>query len=249
MTLLSNDAFFASLIAPIIDRVAISIHPAVDKQAVDSLRGANRFHPAALSMLAGTLAAGPITAAEYSELSRYQHFGSSDVFLQGLADRGGVELLADGSFVATTEAAEVARRLVVLQCDAATTLFAPRSSSLSRLRAWLDQACVAASTDPNSTLAAYASRAWMPDDATDAAHIWNNAVILRLHRSDAHAVAWKQASHDANSIRTLAAGPDRDAIEDQTNTLAATAWCSLSKEERLHLLAGLGALPGNGSPI
>lgn len=249
MTSLSNAADFAALIAPIIDRVAISIHPAIDKQSIDALRGTNRFHPGALSMFAGALAAGPISASEFSELSRYQHFGSSEVFLKGLADRGGVEIRDDGSFEATPSAVEVAHRLVELQCGAATSLFAPRLASLSSLRTLLDQACVAAAGDPNSPLAAYAARAWMPDAASDAAHIWNNAVILRLHRSDAHALAWKHVGHDAISIRTLAHGPERQAIEVETNTLAATPWKDLTEAERVQLLAGLGALPGVGSPI
>jgi hypothetical protein len=246
---INNDATFAALIAPIIDRVAISVHNAIDKQAVAELRGSHRFHPAALALFAPTIAAGTISGHEYRELTRYEHFGSSADFLQGLADRGAVTLADNGDIIATEAGREVALELVNLQTKSVDELFAPLLTHHAHLRSSLDRAAEAAVADSTSVLAPYAKRGWLPTEASNAVHIWNNAVILRLHRSDAHAQAWASARLTPTSMRALQPGTQRNAIESDTNVKAGVAWNPLTTDERLQLLAGLGALPGTGSPI
>lgn len=249
MTSLDDPAAYSSLVAPVIDRTAISVHNAVVKEQMTALRGENRFHPAALALFAGMLCAGPITKAEYSELMRYQHFGSSDEFLAGLADRGAITIAADGSFAATAEAIGVAKGVANLQAATVTKLFSPLAPSLPELRSLITRCRVAAMDDPISVLSRLSGRAWLPESASDAALIWDSSVVLRMHRSDAHAKAWAEAGWTASEMRTLEAGPQRVAIEARTNELAAAPWAPLSGHERLTLLAGLGALPGTGSPI
>ncbi len=246
---LSDASSFSALIAPLIDRTAISVHNAISKDALTALRGDHRFHPGALALIAGSLAAGPISGEEYSELTRYQHFGPSDTFLAGLADRGAIVLDDTGGFTATPAGLDVCKALVALQGETNEQLFRPRQASLNGLRAILDQAVAAAATDPHSLLARFTRRSWMPDDASDAAHIWNNSVVLRMHRADAHANAWKAEGLDAQTMRQLPPGAQRIKIEEATNRNAAFPWAKLSNEQRLTLLAGLGALPGTGSPI
>jgi hypothetical protein len=249
MTFLDDPAAYSALVAPVIDRTAISLHSAVPKEQMTALRGEHRFHPGALALFAGMLSAGPISKVEFGELMRYQHFGSSDEFLAGLADRGAVNIAQDGSFAATPEALDVAKNVVALQAESVTKLFAPLAKSLPELRGLISQCRVAAMEDPISTLSRLSGRAWLPEGASDAAHIWDAAVVLRMHRSDAHAKAWAEAGHTATSIRALGAGAERGAIEARTNELAASPWVPLSASDRLTLLAGLGALPGTGSPI
>jgi hypothetical protein len=249
MTFLDDPAAYSSLVAPVIDRTAISLHNAVGKDQMTALRGEHRFHPGALALFAGMLSAGPISKAEFSELMRYQHFGSSDEFLTGLADRGAVTIADDGSFSATPAALEVSKNVVNLQAETVTKLFAPLATSLPELRGLINRCRVAAMEDPISTLSRLSGRAWLPEAASDAARIWDASVVLRMHRSDAHAKAWAEAGHSASSIRSLSPGAERAAIEVRTNELAATPWAPLSSSERLTLLAGLGALPGTGSPI
>ena len=249
MELLDDAASFASLIAPIIDRTAISVHNAVGKDEIAALRGEHRFHPIALALFAGPLAAGPISQDEFAELTRYQHFGSTDSFLAGLSDRGAIVIGADGSLTPTAAGTAVAEALVALQASAVTRLYEPRQSSVRALREIIEVARTAAVADPLSLLARYCDRSWLPDDASDAARIWDCAIVLRMHRSDAHAQAWKEAGRTVTEIRAMGPSEARDAIERRTNELAATPWRPLSDAQRLHLLAGLGALPGNGSPI
>ena len=253
MPFLDDASAYSALVAPVVDRVAISGYNAVSRDEMTALRGEHRFHPAALGLIAGMLCAGPITKAEYSELMRYQHFGTTEQFLSGLSDRGAITVKnengGDGSMVATPEAIEVAQAVASLQAASVTKLFAPRSASLSELRALITRCRQAAMADPISTLSRLAGRAWLPADASDAAHIWDTCIVLRLHRSDAHATAWAEAGLTAMEMKALEPGTVRDAIEVRTNVLAATPWIGLTVDERVTLLAGLGALPGTGSPI
>jgi hypothetical protein len=72
----------------------------------------------------------------------------------------------------------------------------------------------------------------------------NRLSTLRHHRADAHAAAWTAAGHTASSIAALPAGPERLAIELETDRRAAGPYAALSAEERLAMLADLAALPG-----
>ena len=134
MALLDDSSSFSALIAPVIDRIAISVHNAIEPGALGALRGEHRFHPGALSLFAGMLCAGAIAHDEFAELTRYQHFGPPEPFLAGLTDRGAITFDVDRNFVATTAGLQVARQVVVLQVDAVTKLFAPRQASLAELR-------------------------------------------------------------------------------------------------------------------
>lgn len=249
MSRLNDAAAFSALVAPVIDRTAISVHPAVDRERVSALRGDNRFSPAALSLFAGMLLGGPISQHEFNELMRYQHFGSSDAFLVGLADRGAISMHTDGSFEATPAGAEVARQLVVIQAEALDSLWRPKHASLPGLSALILKARAAAVADQMSALSRLTGRAWLPAEPSHATRIWDAAVVLRMHRSDAHALAWAEQGHGALEMKQMPPSAERDAIEARTNELAAAPWTPLTADERLDLLAGLGALPGTGSPI
>ncbi|MEV0805522.1 hypothetical protein [Micromonospora sp. NPDC050200] len=67
---------------------------------------------------------------------------------------------------------------------------------------------------------------------------------LRYHRADAHAAAWTAAGHPASSVSELPEGPERRAIELETDRRAASPYAALTAEERLAVLADLAALPG-----
>ena len=249
MSMLEDPAVYAGMIAPIIDRTAISVSHAVDKASLVALRGTHRFHPAALVLLAGNIAAGSVAGDEFRQLTRYEHFGPAEPFLVGLAERGAITLSSDGTFEPTADGLEMAKAIVELQVATLVQLYAPRQSSLPALRSLMDRAAAAAAEDSSSPLARFSSRAWLPASALDGAHIWKHSVTLRLHRSDTHATAWTEAGYSAQEIRQLPPGPERSAIEVRTNELAAIPWTVLDGTERLTLLAGLGALPGTGSPI
>jgi hypothetical protein len=83
-----------------------------------------------------------------------------------------------------------------------------------------------------------------PDDASPALLLVTRLGSLRHHRADAHRAAWRAAGLTANGIRALPEGPERAAIEAETDRRDEPAYAVLSEAERGELLAGLGALPG-----
>ncbi|MCW3839662.1 hypothetical protein ONA70_06080 [Micromonospora yasonensis] len=83
-----------------------------------------------------------------------------------------------------------------------------------------------------------------PDDASPAMLLTTRLGSLRHHRADAHRAAWRAAGLTADGIRALPDGPERAAIEAETDRRDEPAYAVLSEAEREELLAGLGALPG-----
>ena len=72
-----------------------------------------------------------------------------------------------------------------------------------------------------------------PDGTPPGVLLLNRLGTLRYHRADAHAAAWTAAGHTAASIAELPAGPERLAIELETDRRAAGPYAVLSAEERL----------------
>ncbi|MFC0005779.1 hypothetical protein [Micromonospora siamensis] len=83
-----------------------------------------------------------------------------------------------------------------------------------------------------------------PDGASPVLLLVTRLGSLRHHRADAHRAAWRAAGLTAEEIVTLPDGPERAAIEAETDRRDEPAYAVLSEAERWELLAGLGALPG-----
>ncbi|WP_410810714.1 hypothetical protein [Micromonospora sp. 067-2] len=116
-------------------------------------------------------------------------------------------------------------------------------SALGRLLAY---ALVLAEEERDGSGSAFAATAppYEPDGTGSGVLLLNRLGTLRYHRADAHAAAWAAAGHSASSIAALPAGPERLAIELETDRRAAGPYAALSAEERLTMLADLAALPG-----
>src|SRR5690606_32922221 len=83
-----------------------------------------------------------------------------------------------------------------------------------------------------------------PEDASAAVRLTTRLGALRHHRGDAHRAAWRAAGLSVEQLRDLPDGPQRAAIEAETNRRDAAIFAVLDEAERLELLAGLGSLPG-----
>lgn len=83
-----------------------------------------------------------------------------------------------------------------------------------------------------------------PADASPAMLLVTRLGSLRHHRADAHRAAWRAAGLTAADITALPDGPERAAIEAETDRRDEPAYAVLNEAERWELLAGLGALPG-----
>lgn len=82
-----------------------------------------------------------------------------------------------------------------------------------------------------------------PPGSTPGTILLNRLSTLRYHRADAHVAAWQAAGLTAEEIVAMPTGPEREAIEDDTNVRAAPPFEALTPDERLTLLADLAALP------
>ncbi|GAA2909129.1 hypothetical protein Acy02nite_59020 [Actinoplanes cyaneus] len=82
-----------------------------------------------------------------------------------------------------------------------------------------------------------------PVDASPAVRLTTRLGALRHHRADAHRAAWQAAGLTVGQITALPAGPERRTIDDETDRRDEPIYQALDREERVELLAGLGALP------
>ncbi|MFI1989564.1 hypothetical protein [Actinoplanes sp. NPDC020271] len=82
-----------------------------------------------------------------------------------------------------------------------------------------------------------------PADASPAVRLTTRLGALRHHRGDAHRAAWQAAGLTASQIMALPAGPERQAIDAATDRRDEPIYQVLDDQERVELLAGLGALP------
>jgi len=82
-----------------------------------------------------------------------------------------------------------------------------------------------------------------PPGSTIGSRLAERLTSLRIHRADAHAAAWADAGLTVEQVQALGAGPQRDAIEAETNRRAAGPYQALDPQERDHFLHRLRQLP------
>jgi hypothetical protein len=83
-----------------------------------------------------------------------------------------------------------------------------------------------------------------PPGSSSASRSAERLNCLRIHRGDAHADAWAAAGLTVEEVQDLGPGPERDAIEQDTNSRAKAPYDALSLEDREMLLQALRQLPG-----
>ncbi|MFG1838204.1 hypothetical protein ACGFH8_07185 [Micromonospora sp. NPDC049175] len=156
----------------------------------------------------------------------------------------------DGALSATERGAAFLAELYQVHAEVTEELWAGHDERVSRLVAMLGRllsyALVLADEEGDRGGSAFAAMAppHEPDGTPSGVLLLNRLGTLRYHRADAHAEAWAAAGHTASSIATLPAGPERLAIELETDRRAAGPYSVLGADERLTMLADLAALPG-----
>ncbi len=71
-----------------------------------------------------------------------------------------------------------------------------------------------------------------PEGTGPGLRLFNRLAALRYHRADAHAAAWRSVGLSASEIVDLRDGPERTAIEAETNRRASAPYGALSETER-----------------
>jgi hypothetical protein len=156
---------------------------------------------------------------------------------------GGLVEQADDALHATERGRMILTRMYDRTAQVADELWAERKGSLAELA---DLAGRLVHTGLASGGKAYGTMAppFEPLDASPALLLHSRLSVLRYHRQDAHAAAWQAVGFTSTTIRQLPAGPEREAIEAETNHRDAPPYGSLTPDERLTFLMGLAALPG-----
>lgn len=88
------------------------------------------------------------------------------------------------------------------------------------------------------------SPVYEPADASPALMVTSRMGALRHHRADAHRAAWAAAGPTLPELRALPDGPQRQAIENETNRRDTPIYEALTEAERWEFLAILAAMPG-----
>lgn len=244
---------FAGLVAPAVDRTFVAGMLAGRDGGGAEL--SQRYGgPAATGFLVEfrtRLAApgGTVDGPGFAAVTRYRDPASCRRAVDKQVAHGMIHRRPDGGFSATERGSAFLTEIYQVHGEVTEELWAGHDDRVVRLVETLGRllayALVLAEEDPEPG-AAFATMAppYEPDGTPPGVLLLNRLSTLRYHRADAHAAAWTAAGHSAASISALPPGPERLAIELETDRRAAGPYAVLTAEERLGMIADLAALPG-----
>ncbi|NES16333.1 hypothetical protein G3554_08370 [Micromonospora sp. PPF5-17] len=160
---------------------------------------------------------------------------------------GMIQRLPDGGIRATERGLAFLDELYGVHAEVTEELWAGHDDRVARLVTALGRVlayAVLLTGDAGPGAFAAMAPPHEPAGAPPGLLLLNRLGTLRYHRADAHAAAWTAAGHTATSIAELPPGPERLAIEQETDRRAAGPYPVLTAGERLAVLADLAALPG-----
>lgn len=240
-------ARFAALVAPIVDRVFAygMVACRVGGGAEVSARYGGPANAGYLIEFRTRLA-DPVGAVEplgFAAVGRYRDPATQAEMLDQHVTAGMLRRSAEGSFAATERGRAYLAEISTVMDHVLPEMWQDHSDGVDRLLAPVGRLLAAGLSTGGRAFATMAPP-YEPAGTTPGTRLLNRLGTLRYHRADAHAMAWRMAGHTAESIQALTNGPERTAIEAETNRLAAAPFAVLTPDERLLLLADLGALPG-----
>jgi hypothetical protein len=232
----------AAAVAPAIDRAVIDIHLRSRDRGREVARAHGLERAGILVELRSALLAGPVDRSTAEAVARYFPEGGLDEELRAQVAQGMLEVdEPDGRLQVTEQGTVVVHQFYDVHAEVTAGAWAEPADDVR----WLvDVAGRLLEAARPTGGAAFAGMSRPHERLGDPAALvlFNRLSALRYHRADAHAAAWAAAGHTAESINQLESGPERDAIEADTNRRAAPPFATLAADERLHLLAALAAL-------
>jgi LmbE family N-acetylglucosaminyl deacetylase len=233
----------AAAVAPIIDRLRISIARALAElaPAVVEPFGIPATVGGTIAMLRH-LDHRAITPAALDAVFRYQP--PESVAAAIAASRAAGLVAEDPGAIRLTEAGrQLMAELLALTSEVVDARWSSEGARLARLLALTDQVLDAAVATGGESFAVLYPLALEPA-AGPALVLAERLTALRFHRADAHAAAWQVAGLTAVEVAQLPPGPERDALEADTNERAGPPYAVLAVADRVALIADLGALSG-----
>ncbi|MFC5926919.1 hypothetical protein [Micromonospora vulcania] len=193
---------------------------------------------------------GTVDGPGFAAITRYRDPATCQRMLDKQVAYGMIHRRPDGALSATDRGAAFLAELHRVHAEVTEELWAGQDERVLRLVEALGRllayALVLTDEQGEITGSAFAAMAppYEPDGTPSGVLLLNRLGTLRYHRADAHAAAWSAAGHTASSVAALPPGPERLAIELETDRRAAGPYAVLSAQERLTMLADLAALPG-----
>ncbi|ADD41446.1 hypothetical protein [Stackebrandtia nassauensis] len=239
-----NPPSYAARIRPVIDRVYTGLRRAAmpRQRAVYEKFGAT---PGFESSFYFGLLARPMSAAGFAAATTY-----SGADMTGEREQGVATVDDDGNWGLTERGRELALAVQWAVADGAEEAWGqtpiatmPGLSVVPRLAELVGRLLDAGRESGGPAFRAL-TPVFEPADATPSLLLASRLGALRHHRGDAHRAAWQGRGLSLDELRELSGGAQRQAIEDETDRLDAPIYAVLTADERLELLAGLGALPG-----
>lgn len=232
---------YAAVIRPVIDRIHVSLRSAV-RPEVREVYAARGLVPGVEIDAFYALLDHPIPDAALAARRVYVGFDPDAIAAQGLVER------VDGAWQLTGPGRELVVEVAGILGRTAERLWSYRPSpSLPGLAAveaalpLVGRLLEAGQRSGGPVFRAF-TPVWEPEGASASARLVSRLEALRHHRADAHRAAWVAAGLTVEEIQALESGPEREAIEVATNRLDEPAYDALDADERLVLLASLGAL-------
>lgn len=187
---------------------------------------------------------GAVTPAGFAAVTRYRDRAACLRILDKQVAHGMIRRGPEGWMRATERGRAFLAEIYALHAEVTGRLWGgEHDERVDRLAGTLGTLLAAAERTGGAAFAAMAPP-YEPDGTPPGVLLLNRLGTLRYHRADAHAAAWHAAGHTASSAAELAPGAERNAIEAETNRLAAPPYQRLEPGERLCFLGDLAALPG-----
>jgi hypothetical protein len=232
----------AAAVAPIIDRLRLSIANRMPLEAGDLLErhGLDPVSGQTIGLLRNLLPDRSTDRDHVRAAFLYWPDGQVDATLDRLVGAGLVEDQAE--VLGLTEAGrDLVRSLRTRMETYLAPLWSGEAELVGRIGELTGRAVVAAA-DSGGLAYGLVSPVFEPAGTGAAMLLAERLTPLRFHRVDAHAAAWRAAGLSSAEVQVLGPGSVRDAIEADTNTRAAPPYAALSEAERFELVAGLGRL-------
>lgn len=236
---------YAGSIRPVIDRVYVGARSS-SRDRVLAVYAEHGLRPGFESSFYFGLLARPMPADSFAAVTTY---GGAD--MTGELEQGIAVVDADGTWWLTdrgrTVAAAVQQAIGAAMAEQWTpgpplAVMLPGPAALPRLADLVGRLLDAGQTTGGPAFRALVP-VYEPMGASPAVRLTTRLGALRHHRADAHRAAWQAAGLTAQQMTALPDGPERQAIEDETDRRDEPIYQVLDQAERIELLAGLGALP------
>lgn len=163
----------------------------------------------------------------------------------GLAalSEAGLVFDSDGALSLTESGRELLGAIIEVTTEVVEQAWSEHRQTVLEVLPLAERALAAAWEDGGRTFEAMAPLPTRGSWFSDCGRLSEILTALRFHRFDAHIASWQSRGLTVEQMTAMPHGVERSEIEHDTNVAAAAPYEALDANERLAMLAALGALP------